>query len=242
MFLGVDEAGRGPVLGPLVIGGLVCNDQEVLRELGVRDSKELSPDRREALYSKLETAYYHCIMSVPASTIDISRSEMNLNDLEVLCFSSVIISILTGRSFRHPSIPGDVEMSLKGDGSGVDRIILDAADVNEERFGSRVSAEIRRFIGAEGAAIIARHKADREHPVVGAASILAKVVRDRTIRKISQEAGVDIGSGYPSDDTTREFLIEHCRKNACFPPFARASWDTCRKITAVAAQRTLFDY
>ncbi|MBN1538501.1 MAG: ribonuclease HII [Candidatus Thermoplasmatota archaeon] len=242
MFLGVDEAGRGPVLGPLVIGGLVSSDQESLRELGVKDSKELSPDRREALYRELEGAYSHCIMSVPASTIDLCRSEMTLNELEVLCFSSVIISILTGRPFRHPSIPGDVEARLKGTGAGADRIIMDAADVNEERFGNRVSAEISRFAMTKGVVIISRHKADREHPVVGAASILAKVVRDRTLRDISKETGVDVGSGYPGDPITREFLADHYRRNACLPPFARASWDTCRKLTADIAQRTLFDY
>ncbi|MBN1389700.1 MAG: ribonuclease HII [Candidatus Thermoplasmatota archaeon] len=241
MLLGIDEAGRGPVLGPMVIGGLVSNDEEVLRELGVRDSKLLTPIRREALYRELEGSFYHCLLIVPASAIDLSRSIMTLNDLEVLCFSSVVLSILMGRAFRHPSLPEDVDIKLKGENIGVDLIILDAADVNEKRYGEMVSREVSRFY-EDGREIQSMHKADRDHPVVGAASIIAKVIRDRIMVEISKGVGEDVGSGYPGDMTTREFLFSYYRRNGTLPSFARSSWDTCRKLTSARAQRTLGDF
>ncbi|MGA1872932.1 MAG: ribonuclease HII [Thermoplasmatota archaeon] len=242
MFLGVDEAGRGPVLGPLVVGGLVSGDQEGLRKIGVRDSKELSSDRRGALHQHLVLTHYHCVLILPAPTIDRMRRRMTLNEIEVVCFSSVILSLLLNREFIHPSIEGDVDISLGGERIEIRRILMDAADVDESRFGESILEEVARFSDIGGIGILSKHKADRDHPVVGAASILAKVTRDRRIREISNEAGVDIGSGYPSDPITREFLMGYLRRKGSLPPFARSSWETCRKMVAEASQKTLLDF
>ncbi len=52
---GLDEAGRGPVFGPLVVAALVCHTTALpeLADLGVRDSKALAPRRRERIYDAL---------------------------------------------------------------------------------------------------------------------------------------------------------------------------------------------
>ncbi|MGA1792987.1 MAG: ribonuclease HII [Thermoplasmatota archaeon] len=242
MFLGVDEAGRGPVLGPLVIGGIVSSDQEGLRKAGVKDSKELSPSQREALFEKLSDNHYHCIMVVPAATIDSSRKVMTMNRLEVVCFSSVLLSMLLGRPFTHPDIKGEVKASLGGKRTEVGGIILDAADVDENRFGEAVLSEVSRFADIGGIGILSRHKADRDHPVVGAASILAKVVRDSEMKGISKEAGHDVGSGYPSDPVTQEYLSEYVQKNGSLPPHARASWETSKALLSKRLQSTLMDF
>ncbi|MGA1820628.1 MAG: ribonuclease HII [Thermoplasmatota archaeon] len=242
MFLGVDEAGRGPVLGPLVIGGIVSGDQEGLRKEGVRDSKELSPPQREALYDQLSSGHYHCVMVVPAAAIDASRKVMTMNRLEVVCFSSVILSMLLGRSFTHPDIKGEVEVSLGGKRTEIGSMILDAADVDENRFGEAVLSEVSRFADIGGIGILSRHKADRDHPVVGAASILAKVVRDSRMKEISSEAGLDVGSGYPSDPLTQEYLADYVQKNGSLPPQSRVSWETSRALMAKRLQRTLMDF
>lgn len=242
MFLGVDEAGRGPVLGPMVIGGFVSGDQEGLRKAGVRDSKELSPSQREALFEQLAPTHYHCTMVVPASTIDASRKVMSLNRLEVVCFSSVILSMLLGHTFVHPDIKGEVEVSLEGKRTEIGSMILDAADVDQDRFGEGVLAEVSRFAEIGGIGILSRHKADRDHPVVGAASIMAKVVRDSRIREISDKEGRDVGSGYPSDPVTQEYLSEYVREKGTLPPHARASWETSRALISKRRQSSLMDF
>jgi ribonuclease HII len=242
MFLGVDEAGRGPVLGPLVVAGLVAGDEESLKAMGVRDSKVLSAGRREELFSILSEEFYHCILELPASSIDLSREQMTMNELEVICFASVIASLHRGEVVVHPSIKGEVKAELGGTSSAIDRVILDAADVNADRFGDEVLEETHHLEDIGGIGFLSLHKADRDHPVVGAASILAKVNRDRRIQRISKNLGRSIGSGYPSDPVTVSFLKDHLDEKGELPFFARKSWETSKKMLVDRHQRSLLDY
>ena len=242
MFLGVDEAGRGPAMGPLVVAGLAASDQIELQNLGVRDSKMLTRDRREMMYPLLSKGYYHCILTISAASIDTAREKITLNQLEVACFATIVASIHRGEAVIHPVLSNDVELILKGPRMQIERVILDAADVNEERFGDEVLEETHRLEDIGGIGFLSKHKADNNFPIVGAASILAKVSRDRRIEKISSEMGENIGSGYPSDPNTISFLTRYVEEHNDLPPFARRSWETCRKLISQRGQSSLSDF
>ncbi len=200
---GIDEAGRGPVIGPMVIAAVVVDEDNVpkLEELGVRDSKKLTPKRREGLFDEIiKLLDDYVILELWPEEID-SR-EGTLNELEVESFVKALNSL-------------KVKPGL---------VYIDAADVKEERFGE----EIRKGLDFE-AEIIAEHKADDKFVPVSAASIIAKVTRDRAIEGLKEEYG-EIGSGYPSDPRTRAFLEEYYRQYGEFPSIVRRSWKTLKKI------------
>jgi ribonuclease HII len=206
MICGVDEAGRGPCFGPLVVAGiLVENDAELVR-IGVNDSKQLTPKKREQLapqITRLATKYELIIL--PATDIDDLRKTMTINQLEVFAFSKIIEKL-------KPDI-----------------CYVDAADVNEERFGRDILSHL-----SFKPQMISRHKADEMYPIVGAASILAKVTRDDHVRRIAQELepklNLPFGSGYPADPVTKKFLETWVSRFGSLPPYVRRSWETCQKL------------
>ena len=112
-----------------------------------------------------------------------------------------------------------------------DKAILDAPSNNIEAYADYVKNKVK-------CEILAEHKADANYPVVGAASILAKVTRDREIEKIKEKVGKDIGSGYPSDPITQEFLKKNWNKY----DFFRKSWETYKKIAKEKNQSKLGDF
>ncbi|HSB57357.1 MAG TPA: ribonuclease HII [Nitrosopumilaceae archaeon] len=192
---GVDDAGRGSVLGPLVIAGISIERSRIkhLSEIGVRDSKQLSPSRRENLYKKiidLVDDYY--VVKISPKLIDQSVRKNELNHLEAQYMAKVI-------------------SKLKPDSSYVD-----SCDVNPIRFGKKISRL------AQSGRIYSRHHADSKFAVVSAASIIAKVNRDREIEKLRKK--YDVGSGYPSDSKTMQFVKNWILTNKGTPQFVRASW------------------
>lgn len=206
MICGVDEAGKGPVLGPLVIAGVTFKDDNRLSELGIRDSKQLTPSRRETLAKGIkEIAEDYEILVISASDIDDMRKVMTLNEIEVNAFSRVIKKI-------KPDI-----------------CYVDAADVNDQRFGRNILSNLT--IKPE---IISKHKADEIYPIVGAASILAKTRRDEEVKKIGQQLekklDMPLGSGYPADPITQQFLRAWVKQFGKLPPHTRHSWKTADKI------------
>ncbi|MDM7934298.1 MAG: ribonuclease HII [Methanothrix sp.] len=205
-LLGIDEAGKGPVVGSMFVAGLVVDEERLfeLAAMGIRDSKQLSSERREVLSRRiLGIATDHFILEVTPRMIDELRSTMTMNDLMVRCFSQVLR--------RLPA----------------DRAILDAADVDSARFAQRV-----RYASGTSIELIAEHRADERYQVVSAASILAKVRRDASIRELEASLKRRIGSGYPHDRETLEFLEGWVRENGELPPCARQSWATARRIKA----------
>ncbi|NJE04610.1 ribonuclease HII [Thermococcus sp. M36] len=200
---GIDEAGRGPVIGPMVIAAVVLDEENVpkLEELGVRDSKKLTPKRRERLFDDI-IALLDDYVILELWPEEIDSREGTLNEFEVENFVKALNSL---------KIKSDV-------------VYIDAADVKEKRFGE----DIKKKLDFE-AEIIAEHKADDRFVPVSAASILAKVTRDRAIERLKEEYG-EIGSGYPSDPKTRTFLEEYYREHGEFPPIVRRTWKTLRKI------------
>ena len=213
MFCGVDEAGRGPVMGPLVVGAVYVDDDTPLRELGVKDSKKLSPKRREELYDKIiDVAEGYSIITLSAEEIDAKRSRMSLNMVEMEMFAEAVS--------RMP----------------VSRVYVDCPDPNEEKFGNMLSVRI------DNTPVTARHKADDTYPVVSAASILAKVTRDRLVAEISEEFGEDIGSGYPSDPVTIAFIEKWLKEKGCTPRHTRNSWDTVKNLKSRLLVRKITDW
>jgi ribonuclease HII len=218
MICGVDEAGRGPVFGPLVIAGVTIQDDSELKEIGVRDSKKLTPNRREILAKKIrEIAEKYEIIIISASDIDDMRKVMTLNELEVSAFSKIIEKL-------RPDV-----------------CYVDSADVNQERFGADILSKL-----SFKPKIISKHKADDTYPIVGAASIIAKTTRDENVRKIAQELekklNLPLGSGYPADPITKNFLKTWIKTYGELPPHTRRSWETAQRLMIENKTRRLDDY
>ncbi|KSW12704.1 ribonuclease HII [Pyrodictium occultum] len=228
LIAGVDEAGRGPVIGPMVVAGVVVDEAslERLAELGVRDSKELSPvQRRRLLPEILRLAKYVVVVKLPPALIDM----VNLNRLELETIAYIL---------------GRVRSVL----GRVDAVYLDAVGPVD-----KMVSEIRRLTGL-GAPIVAEPRADAKYPAVSAASIVAKVARDEEIERLRRLYGVR-GSGYPTDPETLEWIREAYRRSPSQPPwFVRRSWSTLRRVapgwyraksqtsTAQGRRRSLLDY
>jgi ribonuclease HII len=206
LVAGVDEAGRGCVIGPLVIAGVMIKKENlpVLFRLGVKDSKLLSPKKRETLYTEIaRIAEKHLIMKLSPMEIDrvveSKRKLHKLNRLEAQTMAQIIEAL-------NP-----------------DEAYVDAADVVEERFKHHIQEGL-----TVKAKIVSKHKADRIYPVVSAASILAKVERDREIAALKGEFG-DFGSGYLTDQKTMIFLKQWLQVHGDYPEFVRKSWKPAKQ-------------
>ncbi len=206
MICGVDEAGKGPVLGPLVIAGVLIDDESILVKLNVKDSKKITPKRRTILSQKIiEVSENFEILVIAAKDIDDMRKVMTLNEIEVNAFSKVIKKL-------KPEI-----------------CYVDSVDVNERRFGRDILANL-----SFKPEIISKHKADEIYPVVSAASILAKTKRDEEVKRIANELeykiNLPLGSGYPADPITQKFLKTWYEKFGKLPPYTRQSWKTVKNM------------
>ncbi|WP_435124355.1 ribonuclease HII [Halobaculum sp. D14] len=217
-MLGADEAGKGPVLGPMVAAA-VRAPSDALPD-GVDDSKRLSAARREALDAALrdDPAVDVAVAVIPVDRIDAPDTDMNT---------------LT--------VDGQAE-ALAAVAADGDEAVVDAGDTSESRFARRV----REGVADRGVdvAVAGEHGADESYPVVAAASVVAKVERDRRVAAIADEyaADGDVGSGYPSDPTTREFLSGYVAAHGDLPDCARRSWSTCDDVLAAAEQSGLDDF
>lgn len=219
---GGDEAGRGALVGPLVVALVVFKkgSDYKLSELGVRDSKLLSPKKRSKLYKIIKRSAAEVKVSkiYPEEINTYMKDNVSLNQLEALHFSKLV-------------------RNLK---SSVDYIYLDSPDVVQEKFGLRVNTIIlskpkRTRSSTETphrATIISEHKADVRYPIVSAASIIAKVVRDREMKKLERKLNMKIGSGYPSDADTIDAVRESLRGGP-LNEHIRERWATMDRIRQV---------
>jgi ribonuclease HII len=206
LIAGLDEAGRGAAIGPLVIAGVLVKEDDLprLKELGVKDSKLLSPHRRDVLAVEIKKlAQDYNVAKLQPREIDVAvrsgRKLHKLNRLEAQTMAKVIDAL-------RPS-----------------KVFVDAADVLEDRFKYHI-LECMSFRPQ----IVSEHKADRNYAVVSAASIVAKVERDKEIAFLAETHG-DFGSGYPSDPKTASFLNECLKKMSEYPDFIRKSWKPAKK-------------
>ena len=218
MICGADEAGRGPCFGPLVVSGILVETDTELVKIGVADSKQLTPRKREQLAPMIQKiASKYEIIVMPAADIDDLRKTMTLNELEVFVYSKIIEKL-------RPDV-----------------CYVDAVDVKEERFGRDILSHL-----SYKPEMISEHKADAKYPIVGAASILAKVTRDEHVRRIAQELepqlNLPLGSGYPSDPITKRFLQTWVKRFESLPPHARKSWETCQQLIKNKSTKRLDEF
>jgi len=208
---GIDDAGRGPVIGPLVIAGILVDEETLpkLINLGVKDSKLLSPKRREQLAVKILkiAKKHHVVKSSPAEidkVVENGKKLNRLNRLEARMMAEVIRNL-------QPDV-----------------VYVDASDVSAERFKQQIAEEIPFEVQ-----IVSEHKADRRYPVVSAASIIAKVERDKEIAELRGKYG-DFGSGYITDSKTVRFLEEWINTHGSYPEFVRKSWKPAKRLKDAA--------
>ena len=219
LVAGVDEAGRGCVIGPLVVAGVLIKAENLplLSDLGVKDSKLLTPKKREALYPEIISLAekYHTIKVLPYQidlVVERARRLHKLNRLEAQTMAIIIEDLKP------------------------DEVYVDAADTVENRFGNHIQECLKIKTR-----IISKHKADRIYPVVSAASVIAKVERDREIASLKLEYG-EFGSGYMADEKTLVFLKHLLEKDGKYPDFVRKSWKPAKKAKSAQGvlQKTLF--
>ena len=209
MICGVDEAGKGAVLGPLVVAGVACTSSDILEGLGIRDSKLLSPNRREALYPEILSRCRVHTLQLSPDRIDLLRSTRTMNDICAASHAEVI-------SVLSPEIA-----------------YVDACDVNPVRYGWAVEALLSR-----SCQVVAEHHAEAAHLPVAAASIVAKVERDYAVKVLEEEYGT-VGTGYPSDPVTLSFLDAYIAVHRRPPACSRSSWKTVAFLMNKLHQSTL---
>ncbi len=205
MICGVDEAGKGPVVGPLVVAAVAVKNAKEIENLGVKDSKQLNPVKRKELAKLIKDKFDYAVEIIEAETVDKYRMQNKLNQLNREAFERLISKL-------DPNVA-----------------YVDAADVNEDRFGRQIKEKLTNETDTD---VISMHKADAKIDVVAAASIIAKETRENEIKKLKAEIG-DFGSGYPSDERTIKFLKTFYADNGKWPTGTRKSWKTVERIRPV---------
>ncbi|MBI2654148.1 ribonuclease HII [Candidatus Woesearchaeota archaeon] len=217
LICGIDEAGRGPVIGPLVMCGLLIKeeDEKELVRLKVKDSKLLTRKQREFLFDKIkDVSKRHKIIVINPQEIDRAvhyHDGLNLNKLEARKSAEILNEL-------NPN-----------------KAIIDTPSNNIKSYKKYLS----KFVNNKDIELILEHKADVNYPVVSAASILAKVTRDNEIEKLKKQIGIDFGSGYMTDPKTVEFLKNNFEN---YPDLFRKSWFPYKDLLNQKFQKSLGDF
>jgi len=209
MICGVDEAGKGSVLGPMVIAAVSCSSEEVLSDLNIKDSKLLSPKERERLSAIIKKRCKTAVIRIDAQEIDMIRREMTLNACVARAHADAINKLMPMTAY------------------------VDACDVNPFRYAEMVRSHL-----IKDCEIVSEHHADSTYRIVSAASIIAKVARDKEISKLTKKHG-EIGSGYPSDPATITYLSRYIDEHREPPLIARKSWKTVTAMIGKMEQSNL---
>jgi ribonuclease HII len=219
LTLGIDDAGRGPVVGPMILAGCLINDETAkeFKKLGITDSKKLTQKRREILAEKIrEKAETFEIIIISAPKIDQDNHDgIKLNEVEAIACASIINKINKG--FKEI------------------KVIVDCPSVSLIKWADYLKTRIKNLSNLE---VSCEHKADKNHISVSAASILAKCTREKEMGKIKEIYGDEIGSGYCSDPATQKFLGKYASKHKDKGIF-RKTWITWQKAHEKLRQRTL---
>lgn len=218
LICGVDEAGRGPAIGPMVLAAAVIEVEKepLLKELGAKDSKLIPEPERERLYPLMQAQLHsYSTVQLHASEMDSLMERESLNEIEAMK-----IGHLLNQLKEKPEV-----------------VYVDSPDPFASNFGKRIDAYL-----SFKPKIVAEHKADVNYPIVSAASILAKVERDREIKKLQVEfeSFGNIGSGYPHDERTISFLQKYIQQFNSLPICARKRWETNVRLMDARYQTRLF--
>ena len=215
-ILGIDDAGRGPVIGPMTLAGVIIDENEngELKSYGVKDSKLLTPKRRREIKEKINGRFKsHVEISTPE---EIDKST-NLNYLEAIKSAMIINALTKNETDKVKAIIDCPSTNLVAWREDVWKLV-DKKDIIE---------------------LTVEHKADLNHPTVSAASILAKERREDEIEKLKMDLDIEFGSGYPADPKTKEFLEKNF-ENEKIRSIIRFSWNTVKKLQKAKKQETLF--
>jgi len=205
LILGIDEAGRGSAIGPMVVCGYAVEEARVgeLASLGVADSKKLTPEQREyiaGLITQAAAGYEVRILQAHEVNACLRRmGSKGINTLEAWVMAEIINRLKPRRVF------------------------IDSPERDVDTFRRKVISKLS--LGE--VEVVCENKADEKYPVVSAASIIAKVTRDREVAKLRMEYG-DFGTGYPSDPKTLEFIKTQLLAGK-LPPIVREGWKTVVK-------------
>ncbi|MBD3354817.1 ribonuclease HII [Candidatus Woesearchaeota archaeon] len=200
----------------MVVCGVMIEEDKIprLKALGVKDSKLLTPKKREFLFEKIKnTAKDHKIIVISPKEVDgyLQTDHLNLNKLEAQKMAEIINSL------------------------DPDKTILDCPSNNIKAY----EDYLKKHLKDKNKEVIAEHKADFRYIIVAAASILAKVTRDNEIKKIKEKIGIEFGSGYPSDPRTVKFLNENWDK---YPSIFRKTWISYKNVLQSQKQKSLEEF
>lgn len=206
LVLGIDEAGRGPVLGPMILGA-VCGkwkDMPWLAGLGVKDSKKLSDPQRHNLFKNIRgsSGFRWKIITISPHEIDTCLDGLNM--LEMWHVAGLV-------RFFQPQY-----------------VVIDSP------FNPTASFNLKSYLYEQRIDVstlhcFAENKADDLYPIVSAASIVAKEARERSVEMLRKQYDVDFGSGYPADPKTKKFLFENWN-NDRYTTLVRKSWETYKRF------------
>jgi ribonuclease HII len=223
LILGIDDAGRGPLIGPMALAGCLVTRElsDEFKAIGVRDSKTLTDKRREILADEIrkKAISFHVTLSFPEKIDDGIKNGTNLNKIEAI-EAAEIINKLTENTNEKVSV------------------IIDCPSTNREAWKNQV---IKYIHFMDNLNIICEHKADRDYPAVSAASILAKSQRETEVAKIKEKIGKDFGSGYTSDPKTIEFMKKYSEEHKNDGIF-RKSWATFKNNKKDKQQKKLGEF
>jgi len=210
--LGIDEAGRGPVIGPMIIAGVMIEEgkEEMLGE--VKDSKFLYHNKRIKLAKHIKENFEYKIITVHPKEIDAAllSDTLNLNWLEAHKQAEII-------------------NTLKPDVA-----IIDCPSINAFKF----KEYLKKLLKNPKIKLVVEHKADANYPICSAASIVAKVQREDEMKEIKKKYG-DTGPGYPANKTTQDFVKKNGKK---YPEIMRQTWSTYKRYYDQGNQKQLGDY
>ncbi|RMD66015.1 ribonuclease HII, partial [Candidatus Pacearchaeota archaeon] len=237
--LGVDDAGRGPIIGPMILAGVALDEKskKELSKLGVKDSKALAHARRVELAAEIQKRA-SAIKVVKASPTEIDRalaSGKNLNTLEAELAAKVVKSIVEQLQDRKAT--SKLRDSPKP--AGKIKVVVDCPSANTLAWRAELLNLLQKLSPSLQIELKCEHKADVKHIEVSAASVIAKVEREKemqTIRKKYAHLG-EVGSGYPADPLTKAFLKKHGKKLSSEGIF-RKSWETWKRLFPTANQKT----
>lgn len=222
LILGIDDAGRGPVIGPMILAGCLADEkiEAEFKKLGVKDSKKLTAKKREILAEEIKqkAIAFEVTITHPQEITARNHVGVNLNQIEAIKSAEIINKL----------------------NKGAEKIIvyIDCPSPNINAWQNYLESHINK---KENLEIHCEHKADVNHVSCSAASIIAKVTRDAEIEEIKEKIGVDFGSGYSSDPVTCQFLKDYAEKHKNDGIF-RETWQTWKDVCSKKEQKKLGEF